>query len=194
MKELEWRTPYEVVTGIKPKLPVAMVTEGPREFLPVGTYMEKLRSYLSDTYSAICRLKTEALEQDEGAADGKRSAVLEVGDAVLVKREASEKRVGPTRFQPRVYPGVYKISAKISEGAFRVQDLAEPDAKVSFTQPVNADRLIRLDLPELDLDARQPRCVEIKRESEDDWERFKIARFCVDGRVFLVKEEGEGAI
>ena len=83
---------------------------------------------------------------------------------------------------------------KISEGAFRVQDLADPEAKVSFTQPVNADRLIRLDLPELSLDARQPRCVEIKRESEDEWERFKIARFCVDGRVFLVKEEGEGAI
>ena len=194
MKDLEWRTPYEVVTGMKPKLPVAMVTEGPREFLPVGTYVEQLRSYMTDTYSAIDRIKTESLEKHEGETDGRRSAVLEVGDAVLVKREASEKRAGPTRFQPRVYPGVYKISVKISEGAFRVQDLADPEAKVSFTQPVNADRLIRLDLPELSLDARQPRCVEIKRESEDEWERFKIARFCVDGRVFLVKEEGEGAI
>ena len=149
---------------------------------------------MTDTYSAIDRIKTESLEKHEGETDGRRSAVLEVGDAVLVKREASEKRAGPTRFQPRVYPGVYKISVKISEGAFRVQDLADPEAKVSFTQPVNADRLIRLDLPELSLDARQPRCVEIKRESEDEWERFKIARFCVDGRVFLVKEEGEGAI
>ena len=35
MPELGGRSPYEVVTGIKPKLPVAMVTEGPREFVPV---------------------------------------------------------------------------------------------------------------------------------------------------------------
>jgi hypothetical protein len=55
-------------------------------------------------------------------------------------------------------------------------------------QPLNAERLVRLDLPELELDPRQPRKVEIQRDSAGDWETMKISRFSADGRVFLVRE------
>ena len=35
MADLGNRSPYEVVTGLKPKMPAAMVSERDREFLPV---------------------------------------------------------------------------------------------------------------------------------------------------------------
>ena len=118
------------------------------------------------------------------------SAELEVGDAVLVRREPTEKRSGPERFQSRVYPGVYRVSRKVGPHTFHVQDFADPEAKVAFGQPVNAERLVRLDLPELDLSPDQPRDVEIFRG--DDWERHRIEKFSADGRVCVVPSAEPG--
>ena len=39
MAELGKRSPYEVVTGLKPKMPAAMVAERDREYFPVTGYV-----------------------------------------------------------------------------------------------------------------------------------------------------------
>ena len=44
MADLGNRCPYEVVTGLKPKMPVAMAAESGREFLPVTEYMVQLQA------------------------------------------------------------------------------------------------------------------------------------------------------
>ena len=185
MSELGGRSPYEVVTGIKPKLPVAMVTEGPREFVPVDEYVRRLQQYMEETYRSVRRTKEESVERHEGTLEGRMSAELLVGDAVLVRRDPTEKRAGPERFQSRVYPGVYKVSRKVGPHTFHVQDFADPEARVTFSQPVNAERLVRLDLPELELNPEQPRDVEIFRG--DAWERHRIDKFSADGRVYVVQ-------
>ena len=57
--------------------------------------------------------------------------------------------------------------------------------------PAIAERLVRLDLPELDLSPEQPRDVEIFRG--DDWERHRIEKFSADGRVCVVPSAEPGA-
>ena len=54
---------------------------------------------------------------------------------------------------------------------------------ISFDQPIHADRMVKLDMPELDLDPAQPRRIEIHDPSTDTWDAFELERFSVDGRV-----------
>ena len=117
MQELGGRSPYEVVTGIKPKPPVAMVTEGPREFVPVDEYVRRLSQYMEETYRSVRRTKEESLERQEGILEGRQSAEILVGDAVLVRIGPTEKRGGLEGFQARVYPGVYRVSRKVGPHA-----------------------------------------------------------------------------
>ncbi len=90
------------------------------------------------------------------------------GDTVLIKKDPTAERVGALRFQPRVYPGVYRIKRKIDRHTY-VEDAADPTVKLSILQPVNASRLVRLDMPELALSESQPRRLEIRRRDGDDW-------------------------
>ena len=59
---------------------------------------------------------------------GHLSHELHVGDAVLVKRPPGGSGYeGPIRFRPSTYPGVYKVSVKVSQTTFRVVGFADVD-------------------------------------------------------------------
>ena len=80
-----------------------------------------------------------------------------MGDAVLVKRSpAASGYEGPVRFRLSTYPGIFNVHVKISPIAFKVVDFADPNRELQFSQPLHADRLIRLDLPQLELMPDQP--------------------------------------
>ena len=116
---------------------------------------------------------------------GSLSKELEVGDAVLVRREPTVARTGPTRFQSRVYPGIFIIKRKVSPTTFVVEDLVDKDAVPGFTQPLRAERLVRLDMPELELSPDQPRRLELRETPLQPWNEYTIDRFGADGRVRL---------
>ncbi len=81
-------------------------------------------------------------------------------------------------------PGVYRIVQLVGPLTFRVADIAGPEAPTSFMQPLlHAERLVKLDIPELELDDRQPRRLETKARDGEDWELCEIERFAADGRV-----------
>ena len=132
----------------------------------------------------------EHAEEAARDAGGRLSAELEVGDFVLVKRELSSGRPGATRFQERVYPGSYRVKEKIGPGTYRVEDVADRTAVLPFAQPINADRLIRLDMPELELQAGQPRRLLMRTRPTQPWNEYRIERFAADGRVQLRLEDG----
>ncbi len=111
---------------------------------------------------------------------------------VILCWDPTAERVGASRFQPRVYPGVYRLKRKVDRHTFYVEDAADPTAKLGILQPVNASRLVRLDMPELALSEAQPRRLEIRRRDGDDWMICAVERFAVDGRVSL-REEREGS-
>ena len=109
---------------------------------------------------------------------------------MLVKRELSSGRQGATRSQERVYPGVYRIRAKVAPGTYHVEDLADKATVLPFTQPINADRFVRLDMPELVLSANQPRKLLMRTRPTQPWNEYTIERFAADGRVQLRLEDG----
>ena len=47
-------------------MPVAMVAESGREFLPVIEYVDQLQAYVRDTYQAVKRLQAAAHERVKG--------------------------------------------------------------------------------------------------------------------------------
>ncbi len=134
----------------------------------------------------------EAVEAHEGTMGGHAASELWPGDTVLIKKDPTVDRVGALRFQPRVYPGVYRIKRKVDRHTFYVEDVADPNARLGFLLPLNASRLVRLDMPELALSEAQPRRLETRRRDGEDWMTCTVERFAADGRVSL-REETEGS-
>ena len=129
-----------------------------------------------------------AIEKDENSMGGRLSAELEVGDTVLIRRQGTSKREGPTRFQERVLPGIYIIRRKIGPNTFTVEDLVDKTAVLRFKQPLNSDRLVKLDMPEQELKADQPRRLEMRTKPTDAFSEYRIEKFGIDGRVLLRTE------
>jgi hypothetical protein len=83
---------------------------------------------------------------------------------------------------------VYRLTKKITRNTFDVEAITAPGAPVSFVTPIHAERLVKLDMPELDLRPNQERYIEIHDNSLDEWNRYKIERYAIDGRVFIRRE------
>ena len=122
------------------------------------------------------------------------TAEIAEGEAVLIKREPVAKREGPTRFQERVYRGIFKVQKKHSPGSFTIADLADERKRVPFKNPVGAERIIRIELPELSLDPMQPKMLELRRSNFSEFEPFEIVRFSRDGRVCLQSRERSDSV
>ena len=184
------RSPYEVVTGLKPRFPRTILTALPVEARSVEKYVTDLLAHLREVHSSLQRTTLETVEKDESTMAGHLSQELQVGDPVLVRREHTAKREGPTRFQSRVYDGIYVITRKVSPSTFVVGDLVDREFVAPFKQPLHAERLVRLDMPELGLEPGQPRKLELRETNTDPWNTFELERFGADGRVRIKLEDG----
>ena len=81
------------------------------------------------------------------------------------------------------------IKRKVNS-TYVVEDLVDKQAVPPFRQPVHAERLIKLDMPELELSADQPRRLEMREKPTDQWNTYCIEKFGADGRVLLILEGG----
>ncbi len=61
--------------------------------------------------------------------------------------------------------------------------VAHGDRSIPYEGTVNAENLIRVMLPSVEMDPEQKRIIEIYRNTTSEWERFRIGKFAVDGRV-----------
>ena len=190
MAALGGRSPYEVVTGLKPRFPRAILGSVPVEERSIDVYVKDMLEHLKEVHSSVQRTTLESIEKDESTMAGHLSHELEVGDPVLVRREHTAERKGPTRFQSRVYDGIFVIKTKVSASTYIVEDLVDKEYVPKFHQPLHAERLVMLDMPELGLDPRQPRRLEMRESTVDPWNTFVLERFGADGRVRLLLEGG----
>jgi hypothetical protein len=190
MAALGGRSPYDVVTRLKPRFPRSILGSVPVEERTVDAYVKDLFDHLREVHTSVQRTTLEAIERDEATMAGHLSSELEVGDPVLVRREATADRKGPTRFQSRVYDGIYVIKKKVSPTTYVVEDLVDKEYVPKFSQPLHAERLVRLDMPELGLEAGQPRRLEMRESSVDPWNVYTLERFGADGRVRLLLQDG----
>ena len=184
------KCPLKVVTGLKPRYPATLTAGLPVTMRDVNSYVKDLAEHVKTTQSIVRAAALAQMERDAKAMGGRLSCELEVGDAVLVKREPTARREGPTRFQDRTYPGIYVVKKKISPGTFHVEDLADKQRDLPFRQPLAAERLVKLDMPELELAPNQPRRVEMRERPGEAFSVYKIERYSQDGRVKLTLEDG----
>ena len=66
-------------------------------------------------------------------------------------------------------------------------------AVLRFKQPLNSDRLVKLDMPELELKADQLRRLEMIARPTEPFSEYKIEKFGIDGRVLLRMEGGNAS-
>ena len=184
------RSPYEVVTGLKPRFPQSLRSGIPVALETVDKYVADLVEHLKEVHASVQRVALQSVEREEESLGGKLSAELEVGDPVLLRRPKTVEREGPTRFQERTYPGIYKVRQKVSPTTFYIEDIVDRDAVVPSHQPIHAERLIKLDMPELELSADQPRRLEMRKSLQSPRNEYRIDRFGADGRVRLTYEAG----
>ena len=111
LASLGGHSPYEVVTGLKPRMPAALTPGHPVQYLDVNEYVGRLQQYFQETYAEIQAIQCERAGAPEPRGEGRVSAELKKGDIVLVKREPTVARAGPLRFQERVYPDLYRVIA-----------------------------------------------------------------------------------
>ena len=116
LESLGGRSPYQVVTGLVPKMPRAVLQQ--HGTIPVGIdeYMSRVSKYLKDTYRSVKKTVSANQERKDIAAqdDGTVGMELNVGDVVMRRIDQIDKRAGPRRFQPRVKKVMYVVKAKIS--------------------------------------------------------------------------------
>ena len=77
------------------------------------------------------------------------------------------------------------MKRKISPAAFEVEDIVDKATPIPFRQPVNAERLAKLDMPELELRPGQPKRLEMRERETQPWNEYVVERFGIDGRVNL---------
>ena len=61
---------------------------------------------------------------------------------------------------------------------------------IGFKQLLHAERLVKLDMPELEVEPGQPRRLEMRTSVTQPFSEYTIERFGVDGRVNLRTEGG----
>ncbi len=123
-----------MATGPKPRLLMASLGELPVTEVGIADYTKALVDHLNETYAAVQRAQREAVEAHEGTMGGHAASELWPGDTVLIKTDPTAERVGALRFQPRIYPGVYRIKRKVDRHTFYAEDVADPKARLSFLQ------------------------------------------------------------
>ena len=86
------RSPYEVVTGLKPRFPRTILASVPVEARSVDQYVKDLMAHLKEVHASVQRTTLQAVEKNENTMAGHLGLELEVGDPVLGRREATAKR------------------------------------------------------------------------------------------------------
>ena len=196
MKVLNGRSPFEVVLGFRPRLPSSLVSQLPVEEISTDEYVARLGKYFAELHSEITKQFSEHEEDLSGRGKGKQSSELKIGDLVLVRRNPSTRREGALRFQERVWPDIYRI-VRGSHPVFHLTCVGDQTKAPPMKMPVNAANLIKVDMPEFDIDPNQPRELEIQEDPSDPeagWVRYRIEKFAVDGTVLLRNHEHRNRI
>ena len=88
-------------------------------------------------------------------------------------------------FRKTVLDGIFAIKRKIGPNTFVVEDLVDKSRPINLVQPLHAERMVKLDMPELERRADQPKKLEMREKETRPWNTYKIERFGVNGRVLL---------
>ena len=86
----------------------------------------------------------------------------------------------------RVRDQLWRIKAKISPQTFRLA--YHDDPSVEYEGTASAENLIRVELPQIELESALRGLIELYHPSRGEWERFRVEKMAADGRVYLRKQ------
>ena len=154
-------------------------------------YVKDLVESIKVIYDDVQRHQQAIAARGEDEQPGRASAQIEVGDYVLVKREKQRRSRGDG--SPKAVPVSnlqrgFQVRTKIGPETFAVCDPLDPKRPMNFTNKLNADRLIRIDMPELELKEGQHVRLDVHDSTTDEWRTATIEKYAYDGRVALLYE------
>ena len=183
-------SPYEVITGMKPRSPLEAVLAQPTvlQEIPTERYVKELCLYLREVHSQVEQYHTATREKQQSAKFRELGpgTSLSVGDYVLVRKE-KDKGVS-VRLQHPHFDDVFQIVEAHGDGteakAFTVSNLAGQRDNLGFIQPVAYDRLTPVEVLPLALPA-EDRTSRIRVEVEGEWKNGTVVAQSVDGKVYI---------
>ena len=180
-------------------MPVAMLGKYPVAEITVDMYGEALVEHLRTVHHKIKALMQDAADEHEQNAPGALHRELHVGDLVLRRLgKAAHQRQAwtrPLRMTRQTDPTIYRISKVVANQgfAYRLVDHADPGRTLTFPQPVSRRMLVKLDMPELEIDTMGERRIEVRNQDEEAWEAGTVEAVALDGRALVRFDERPAA-
>ena len=142
-------------------------------------------------YKEILELGREENVTHEGEDSGRLEG-LKAGDTVMVRKAGNAKPHGAARFETRVPDEVVMIDKVLGTNTYSLKPLIEGEKSFldGIVNRFHAERLVKVELPGLGL-VEGPRRVEYTTNG-DDWEKARLVKVALDGRVLLEKELDPG--
>ena len=208
-KDRNNKSPYEIVTGLKPQGPFDSVFEkfSPDKQTP-SVYVNQLNKYLGKIRDHIAlQLDAEYQKRQAKIAGGRSLKMPQVGDLVFVRstpdavaRQIDSKKKGEElmsqRLLPYADPKLYRVSKVTDFGHFILEDPATGRLTNNHKDAVPSDRLILYeDLPpqEQPLNPDDEIWIEIKSNEvgqSNMWLQRKIVAQCETGEVRVCDKNG----
>lgn len=142
-------TPYEIVTGMRPRCPLDAVLTVPSgvERLDIDTYVRELIAYVKHVHTLVSEAHLDQRQeaQDARYRNSKLTQTPSVGEYCFVSRVKDE--VGTSRsFQSRAFDTLFQVVERIGDPgeakAYVVADLECPTENLGFSQSVSYQRII----------------------------------------------------
>jgi len=184
-------TPYEIVTGLKPRLPLDELLGHPTVAAQTtqDQYVDDLIGYLKKVHKAVAEAHTRVREHEQEVRYRKYgdSTWIDVGDYVLRKVIPRKEKNRSVRFahtrDTRLYQ-VYSLpsSPKDSKTAW-LMDAATGSTDCGFAQPVSIEHLVPVEILPLAHHHKE------KSRILSDGRYGEVQATCVDGRVHVLWED-----
>ena len=194
---LKGTSPYQVVTGLLPRSPLATYLRKPnKEQITTEAYVKELMDATERTWELVRQAQEKRAEQTEvEARKGRIPRELEVGETVLLRRPPPLSAVndGPVsrKLQPKTRFDVAVVLKKVGRSNYIIGDPATLEEWRHVKQPLHADPLVPLAASELTEPVAERNRIEVEGRPG------VMRRQALDGKVLVtlasVEEEDEFA-
>ena len=192
-------TPYEVITGMKPRSPIDCLLASPSglERASVDTYVSNLVEYLKKVHHYVDAKHEEVRENSQRAKYRELGpgGALSVGDYCFVKKAPVEGI--SRRFQSQTFDSVFQVVEALGSGtdakAYILSDLSGSRENLGFTQPVALDRLIPVELLPMAAPDRDQNTRILVHDGGQSRAATIVAQ-TMDGRVYIKYDESEAEV
>ena len=188
-------TPYEVITGLKPRSPIDCLLSAPTGAQRVGVeryvsdlvdYLRKVHKYVDEQHSRVRESEQNRKYRELGPGNN-----LAVGDYCLVLRQPVEGI--SRRFQRPTFDSVFQVVEVHGSGpsakAYTLCDLAGSRVDLGFEQPVALERLVPIEL--LPIARTDDQTTRLMINDRGRQRPATIKAQAADGRVYVQYEDDD---